>query len=98
MTGYVPLPTNPSPATSTSVSKPTSTFEPISPQQLTNSTENQNTESSPQSSLPCGQRTPAGSTSTSDTPSQHTPPQPFVNSQPKPRTPTPMHHTSGEVQ
>ena len=89
-----PLPTNPSPATSTSVSRPTSTFEPISPQQLANSTENQNTESSPQSSLPCGQRTPAGSTSTSDTPSQHTPPQLFVNSQPKPHTPTPTHHTS----
>ena len=89
-----PLPTNPPPATSTSVSRPTSTFEPVSPQQLTNSIENQNTESSPQSSLPCGQQTPAGSTSTSDTPSQHTPPQPFVNSQPKPRTPTPTHHTS----
>ena len=67
-----PLPTNPSPSTSTSVPRPTSTFEPISPQQLT---ENQNTESSPQSSLPCGQQTPASSTSTSDTSSQHTPPQ-----------------------
>ena len=89
-----PLPTNPSPATSTSVPRPTSTFEPISPQQLTNSTENQNTESSPQNSLPCGQRTPASSTSTSDTPSQHTPPQPFVHSQPQPRKPTPTHHTS----
>ena len=88
-----PLPTNPSPATSTSVPRPTSTFKSISPQQLTNSTENQNTESSPQSSLPCGQRTHASSTSTSDTPSQHTPPQPFVHSQPQPRNPTPMHHT-----
>ena len=85
-----PLPTNPSPSTSTSAPGPTSTFEPISPQQLT---ENQNTESSPQSSLPCGQRTPAGSTSTSDTPSPHTPPQPFVHSQ-QPRIPTPTHHTS----
>ena len=56
-----PLPTNPSPSTSTSAPRPTSTFEPSFPQQLT---ENQNTESSPQSSLPCGQRTPAGSTST----------------------------------
>ena len=89
--GMYPLPTNPSPSTSTSAPRPTSTFEPISPQQLT---ENQNTESSPQSSLPCGQRTPAGSTSTSDTPPQHTPPQPFVHSQPQPRNPTPMHHTS----
>ena len=87
-----PLPTNPSPATSTSVLRPTSTFKPISPQQLTNSTENQNTESSPQSSLPYGQGTPASSTSTSDTPSQHTPPQLFVHSQPC--TPTPTHHTS----
>ena len=86
-----PLPTNPSPSTSTSAPRPTSTFEPISPQQLT---ENQSTESSPQSSLPCGQRTPASSTSTSDTPSQHTPPQLFVHSQPQPRHPTPTHHTS----
>ena len=53
--GMYPLPTNPSPSTSTSVPRPTSTFKPISPQQLTNSTENQHTESSPQSSLPCGQ-------------------------------------------
>ena len=83
MTRYVPLPTNPLPSTSTSVPRPTSTFEPISPQQLTNSTENQNSESSPQSSLPCGQRTPTSSTNTSDTPSQHTPPQPFVHSQPQ---------------
>ena len=65
--GMYPLPTNPSPSTSTSVPRPTSTFEPISPQQLTNSTENHNTESSPQSSLPCGQRTPTSSTNTSDT-------------------------------
>ena len=89
--GMYPLSTNPSPSTSTSAPTPTSTFEPISPQQLT---ENQNTESSPQSSLPCGQRTPAGSTSTSDTPSPHTPPQPFVHSQQQPRNPTPTHHTS----
>ena len=62
--GMYPLPTNPLPSTSTSVPRPTSTFEPISPQQLTNGTENQNTESSPQSSLPCGQRTPTSSTNT----------------------------------
>ena len=90
--GMYLLPTNPSPSTSTTTPGPTSTFEPISPQQLT---ENQNTESSPQSSLPCGQRTPAGSTSTSDThTSPHTPPQPSVHSQPQPRNPTPTHHTS----
>ena len=81
---------NPSPSTSTSAPRPTSSFEPRSPQQLT---ENQNTESSP-GSLPCGQRTPAASTSTSDAPSPHTPPQPFVHSQQQPRIPTPTHHTS----
>ena len=86
-----PLPTNPSPSTSTSAPRPTSIFEPSSPQQLT---ENQNTESSPQSSLPYGQRTPAGSTSTSDTPSPHTPPLLFVHSQQQPQIPTPTHHTS----
>ena len=53
--GMYPLPTNSLPSTSTSVPRPTSTFEPISPQQLTNNTENHNTESSPQSSLPCRQ-------------------------------------------
>ena len=86
-----PQPTNPSPSTSTSAPRPTSIFEPSSLQQLT---ENQNTESSPQSSLPCGQRTPAGSTSTSDAPSPHTPPLPFVHSQQQPWIPTPTHHTS----
>ena len=44
--GMYPLPTNPLPSTST--------FEPISPQQLTNNKEKHNTESSLQSSLPCG--------------------------------------------
>ena len=86
-----PLPTNPSPSTSTSAPAPTSTFKPIFPQQLT---ANQNTESSPQSSLPCEQRTPAGLTSTSDTPSTHTPPQPFVQSQQQPWIPIPTHHAS----
>ena len=92
--GMYPLPTNPLPSTSTSVPRPTSTFEPISPQQLTNNTENHNTESSPQSLLPCGQRTPTSSTNTSDTPSQNTPPQSFVHSPPQSHTPTQMHHTS----
>ena len=62
--------------TSTFVPRPTSTFEPISPQQVTTpDTKNQNTESSSQSSLPCGQQTPTNSTNNSDTPSQDTPPQ-----------------------
>ena len=93
--GMYPLHTSSSPSTSTFIPRPTSTFEPISPQQLTTpNTENYNTESSPQSSLPCGQQTPTSSTNTSDTLSQNTPPQLFVHSQPQPRTPTQTHHTS----
>ena len=82
-----PQPTNLSPSTSTSAPKPTSIFEP-------SSTDQQSTESSPQSSLPCGQRTPAALTSSSDAPSSHTPPQPFVHSQHQPKIPTPTQHTS----
>ena len=93
--GMYPLHTNSLPSTSTFVPRPTSTFEPISPQQVTTpNTKNQNTESSPQSSLPCGQQTPTSSTNNSDTPSQDTPPQLIVHSQPQPFTPTQMHHTS----
>ena len=88
-----PLHTSSLPSTSTFVPRPTSTFEPISPQQVTTpNTKSQNTESSPQSSLPCGQQTPTSSTNTSDTPSQNTPPQSFVHSQPQPCTPTQTHH------
>ena len=82
-----PQPTNLSLSTSTSAPKPTSIFEP-------SSTDKQSTESSPQSSLPCGQRTPVASTSSSDAPSSHTPPQPFVHSQHQPKIPTPTQHTS----
>ena len=71
--------------------RPTSFFEPSPPQQLT---DKQSTESSPQSSLPCGQRTPAASTSSSDAPSLHTPPQPFVHSQHQPKIPTHTQYTS----
>ena len=93
--GMYPLHTNSLPSTSTFVPRPTSTFEPISPQQVTTpNTKSQNTESSPQSSLPCGQQTPTSSTNNSDTPSQDTPPQPIVHSQPQPCTPTQTHHTS----
>ena len=45
-------------------------------------------ESSPQSSLPCGQRTPAASTSSSDAPSSQTPPQTFVHPPHQPKIPT----------
>ena len=85
--GIYPQPTNFSPATS-NPPKPTSIFQP-------NSTD-KSTESSPQSSLPCGQRTPAASTSSSDAPSSHshTPPQPFVHPQHQPKIPTPTQHTS----
>ena len=80
-----PQPTNLSPSTS-NPSKPTSISQP--------SSTDKSTESSPQSSLPCGQRTPAASTSSSDAPSSHTPPQPFVHPQHQPKIPTPTQHTS----
>ena len=66
--------------------KPTSIFHP--------SSTDKSTESSPQSSLPCGQRTPAASTSSSDAPSSQTPPQTFVHPQHQPKIPTPTQHTS----
>ena len=49
--------------------------------------------SSPQSSLPCGKRTPAASTSPSDVPSSQTPPQTFTTSH-QPQFPTKTQHTS----
>ena len=81
-----PQPTNPSPSTSNVAPKPTSIFQP--------SSTDKSTESSPQSSLPCGQRTPAASTSSSDAPSLHTLAQPFVHSQHQTKIPTPTQHTS----
>ena len=81
-----PQPTNLSPSTSNAAPKPTSIFQP--------SSTDKSTESSPQSSLPCGQRTPAASTSSSDAPSSHTPAQPLVHSQHQPKIPTPTQHIS----
>ena len=81
-----PQPTDLSPSTSNAAPKPTSIFQP--------SSTDKSTESSPQSSLPCGQRTPAASTSSSDTPFLHTPAQPFVHSQHQTKIPTPTQHTS----
>ena len=49
--------------------------------------------SSPQSSLPCGQRTLEPSTSSSDAPSSQTPPQMFTTSH-QPQFPTKTQHTS----
>ena len=66
--------------------KPTSIFQP--------SSTDKSTESSPQSSLPCGLRTPAASTSSSDVPSSQTPPETFVHPQHQPKIPTPTQHTS----
>ena len=83
--GMYPQPTNLSPSTS-NPPKPTSIFQP--------SSADKSTESSPQSSLPCGQRTPAASTSSSDAPSSQTPPQLFVHPQHQPKIPTPTQHTS----
>ena len=84
--GMYPHPTNLSPSTSNAAPKPTSIFQP--------SSTDKSTESSPQSSLPCGQRTPAASTSSSGAPSSHTPAQPFVHSQHQPKIPTPTQNTS----
>ena len=87
MTGYV-SPTHKFLTCSLNPPKSTSIFHPNSV--------NQSTESSPQSSLPCGQRTPAASTSSSDTPPSHsqTPPQMFVHPQHQPKIPTPTQNTS----
>ena len=76
--GMYPLPKTPLPSTSGFVPRPTPTFQPIAPDTSSNTintyhTNNpQSIETSPGSSLPCGQQTPRGSTSTNSTPSQHT--------------------------
>ena len=54
---------------------------------------NNSRNSLPQSSLPCGQRTPAASTSSSDVPSTQTLPQMFTTSH-QPQLPTKIQHTS----
>ena len=90
-----PLPKPLLPSTSGFVPSPTPTFQPIAPDTPpepvnTHHTNNpQNVETSPESSLPCGQWTPMESTSTNSTPSQHTPPQSVVP--PQPATPQ-SHH------
>ena len=58
------------------------------------SSSNKSTESSPHSSLPCGQRTPAALTSSSDAPLSQTPPQTFVHPPHQPKIPTHTQHTS----
>ena len=77
----------------TNLSHPTSKPPKTTPNFQPTSTNN-STESSPQSSLPCGQRTPAASTSSSDAPSSQTPPQTFANPSHQPKIPTHTQHTS----
>ena len=97
-----PPPKTPLPSTSGFVPRPTPTFQPIAPDaspepvNTPNTNKPQNVETSPESSLPCGQCTPIGLTSTNSTPSQHTPPQSVVPPQPaKPQSHnsnnTPLH-------
>ena len=85
---YPPPPRTPLPSTSGFVPKPSSTFQPIAsaaPPPVVNTDQTdgqQSAETSPGSSLPCGQQTPIGSASITSTPSQHTPPQSVVPPQP----------------
>ena len=83
--GMYPLPKIPLPSTSGFVPRPTPTFQPIS-QDTSPKTVNihhtkdpQGIETSPESSLTCGQWSPMASTSTNSMPSQHTPPQLVVH-------------------
>ena len=82
--GMYPLPKTPLPSTSGFVPKPTPTFQPIAPDtsSIHHANNPQSVETSPGSSIPCGQQTPRESTSTNSTPSQHTPPQLVVPPQP----------------
>ena len=97
--GMYPPPKAPLPSTSGFVPRPTPTFQPIapdaSPEPVTTHHTNkpQNIETSPESSLPCGQWTPMGSTSTNSALSQHTPPQSVVPPQPA----TPQSHNSNNT-
>ena len=86
--GMYPPPKTPLPSTLGFVPKPSLTFQPIAsaappPAVNTHPTDGQQSaETSPGSSLPCGQHTPIGSASITSTPSQHTRPQPVVPPQP----------------
>ena len=96
--GIYPSPKTPLPSTSGFVPRPTPTFQPIAPAVSpepvnTHHTNGQNAETSPESSLPCRQWTPIGSTSINSTPSQHTPPQSVVPPQPA----TPQSHNSDNI-
>ena len=94
-----PPPKTPLPSTLGFVPRPTPTFQPIAPDtslepvNTHHTKEQQNAETSPESSLPCGQQTPIGSTSINSTPSQHTPSQLVVPPQPV----TPQSHDSDNI-
>ena len=97
--GMYPPPKTPLPSTLGFVPRPTPTFQPIAPDtspepvNTHHTNKQQNAETSPESSLPCGQQTPIGSTSTNSTPSQHTPPQLVAGPQPA----TPQSHNSNNT-
>ena len=97
--GMYPPPKTPLPSTLDFVLRPTPTFQPIAPAALPepvnthHTNKQQNTETSPESSPPCGQRTPIGSTCINSTPSQHTPPQLVV----PPQSATPQSHKSANI-
>ena len=97
--GMYPPPKTPLPSTSGFVPRPTPTFQPIAPAaspetvNTHHTNEQQNAETSPESSLPCGQWMPIGSTNIISTPSQHTPPQSVMPPQPA----TPQSHKSDNI-
>ena len=76
----------------TDFSQPTSNLPKTTPNSQSTVT-NDSRNSLPQSSLPCRQRTPAASTSSSDAPPSQTPPQTFTTSH-QPQLPTNTQHTS----
>ena len=97
-----PLPKTPLPSTSGFVPRPTPTFQPIAPDTSPKAVKTHHTnnplsvETVPESSLPCGQWTPMGSTSANNTPnSSNTPthtqskrtPQSSSPTQPKQQSP-----------
>ena len=92
--GMYPPPKTPLPSNLGFVPRPTPTFQPIAhdaspePANTHHTNQQQDAETSSESSLPCGQWTPRGSTSTNSTPSQHTPLQSVVLPQPA----TPQSH------
>ena len=94
-----PPPKTPLPSTLGFVPRPTPMFQPIAPAaspELVNTHHTngqQNTETSPESSLSCGQWTPISSTSTNSTPSQHILPQSVVPPQPA----MPQSHNSDNI-